>query len=143
MARQQQFVSCPFCGDPVPGPFPGPGEFIHCTYCQEMFVFGAQSVSTALIEFHEPERRWTIVPIHSEMDIQATRLLELCTQSAPGCIVHVTPVGPDSFRVKVKDGENTLIDSDSVFYTHEIAEKSDNDLWSLLETVSQQRIKRL
>jgi hypothetical protein len=43
---------------------------------------------------------------------------------------------PDSFRVKVKDDKNILIDSDVAFYTHELAAKSDNDLLELLEDVS-------
>src|SRR5579859_5512234 len=25
-----------------------------------------------------------------------------CSQSAPGCIVHILPVGPDSFRLRVR-----------------------------------------
>jgi hypothetical protein len=33
-----------------------------------------------------------------------------------------------------------LIDSDPAFYTHELATKSDNDLWKVLEIVSNRRI---
>jgi hypothetical protein len=107
-----------------------------------MFAFDAHSVETALIEYHAPEGRWMLIPIHSEMDVQARRILEFCALSIPGCIVRIMPVGPDSFRVKVKDDKNILIDSDLPFYTHELAAKSDNDLWKLLEEVSNQRIRR-
>jgi DNA-binding NarL/FixJ family response regulator len=142
MPRQQEYVLCPSCGDPVPGPFPCSGEFIQCGHCQETFPFDAQAVETALIEYHELEGRWTVVPIHSEMDAQVARILDFCTQSAPGCIVHIMPVGPDSFRVRVKDRGNILIDLDLAFFTHELAAKSDDDLWKLLENVSNRRIRR-
>ena len=107
-----------------------------------MFPFDAQGVETALIEYHAPEGRWMVVPIHSEMDVQATRILDFCTRAAPCCIVHVMPLGPDSFKVKVKDEGDTLIDTEHTLYTHELAAKSDEELWNLLETVSNQRIKR-
>lgn len=142
MPQQRRYVLCPSCGDPVPGPFPRSGEFIHCTHCQNMFAFEAQAVETALIEYHAPEGRWMVVPIHSEMDVQATRILDFCTQAAPGCIVHVMPLGPDSFKVKVKDEGNMLIDTEQTLYTHELAARSDEELWNLLETISKQRIKR-
>jgi hypothetical protein len=142
MPRRRQHVVCPSCGDPVPGLFPRSGEFIHCTHCQEMFPFDTQGVETALIEYHAPEGRWMVIPIHSEMDVQARRILEFCSLSVPGCIVHIMPVGPDSFRVKVKDDENILIDSDRALFTHELAAKSDDELWKLLEAVSNQLIKR-
>lgn len=142
MARRQQFVFCPSCGDPVPGPFPRTGEFVECSYCKDTFPFDAQSARTALIEYHEPERRWAIVPIHSEMDAQVERLLLFCSQAVPGCTVHITPVGPDSFRMKVKDEETVLIEYDLAFYTHELVQKSDEELWKLLEDVSQQRIRQ-
>jgi hypothetical protein len=83
-----------------------------------------------------------VVPIRIEMDVQATRILDFCTQAAPGCIVHVMPLGPDNFKVKVKDEGNTLVDTEQTLYTREPAAKSDEELWKLLETVSNQRIKR-
>ena len=88
MSRQQECVYCPNCGDPVPGPFPRTGEFLECSYCRDTFPFDVQSVRTALLEYHEPERRWVIVPIHGEMDAQAARILDFCTQAALGCIVQ-------------------------------------------------------
>jgi hypothetical protein len=141
MPRQRKCVLCSSCGDPVPGAFPRSGEFIHSTHCQEMFPFDAQVGKAALIKYHAPEGRWMIVPIHIEMDAQAARILAFCNQSAPGCVVHIMPGGPDSFRLKVKDDENILTDSDLAFYTHEIA-KSNNELWKLLEKVSNQRLRR-
>lgn len=96
-----------------------------------------------MLEYRAPETRWTIVPIHTEMDIQATRISDLCTQAVPGCIVHVMPLGPDSFEVKVKDEENVLIGAKRPLYTHELAEKTDDELWALLEVLSNQRIKRM
>jgi hypothetical protein len=83
------------------------------------------------------------VPIHSEIDIQAARILELCTQSVPSCIVQVMPVGPDSFKLNVKDGKNVLLESDLPLCAHELATKSDDELWKLLEKVSRQRIKTI
>jgi hypothetical protein len=142
MPRQQEFVLCPSCGDPVPGPFPRSGEFVQCAHCQETFPFDAQAVEAALVEYHEREGRWTVVPIHTEMDAQAARILDSCNQSAPGCIVRIMPIGPDSFRLKVKDGKNLLIDADLAFYTHELAATSDNELWKLLEKVPNQQIRR-
>jgi hypothetical protein len=93
------------------------------------------------LEYHEAEQRWMVVPIHTEMDVQTGRILDLCSRLAPGYIVHIMPVGPDSFRLRVKDGENVLIDSDVAFYTHELAANSDDELRILLEKVSHQRIK--
>ena len=142
MPRQQQYVFCPFCNDPVPEPFPGTGEFLECSYCNQTFPFEAQAVQTALLEYHEAERRWMVVPIHTEMDAQTARILHFCSQSAPGCIVHILPVGPDSFRLRVKDGEHLLIDSEAALYTHELAAKSDEELWTLLEKASHRQIKR-
>lgn len=142
MPRQQQYVFCPFCNDPVPGPFPRSGEFLECSYCRQAFPFEPQAVQRALIEYHEPELRWMFVPIHSEMDTQTARILDFCSQSAPGCIVHIMPLGPDSLRLRVNDAEKVLIDSDLVLYTHELAATSDDELWKLLERMSQQRIKR-
>jgi hypothetical protein len=138
--RQQQYVFCPFCNDPVPGPFTGLREFLECSYCTQTFPFDAQAVQTALIGYHETERRWVVVPIHTEMDAQTARILDFCNQSAPGCIVHITPLGPDSFTLKVKDGDDVLVASDVALYTHEVAAKSDEDLWKLLEKLSDQRI---
>lgn len=80
------------------------------------------------------------MPIHTEMDAQTARIIDFCNQSAPGCIVHITPLGPDSFTLKVKNGDDVLAASDVTFYTHEVAEKSDEDLWKLLEKLSNQRI---
>jgi hypothetical protein len=134
-------VFCPFCNDPVPGPFPGSGEFLECSYCQQTFPFEPKATQTALLEYHEAEQRWMVVPIHTEMDVQTGRILDLCSRLAPGYIVHIMPVGPDSFRLRVKDGENVLIDSDVAFYTHELAANSDDELRILLEKVSHQRIK--
>ena len=142
MPRQQQYVLCPFCNDPVPGPFPGSGEFLQCSYCKQTFPFEPQALEAALLEYHEPERRWMLVPIHTQMDAQTARILDFCNQSAPGCIVHIMPVGPDSFRLRVKDGGDVLIESDVALYAHELAVKSDDELWKLLENVSRQRIKR-
>lgn len=142
MPRQQQYVLCPSCSDPVPGPFPRAGEFIQCTHCQETFPFDPEAVDAALIEFHELEGRCTVVPIHNETDAQAARILDFCNQSAPGCIVHIRPIGPDSFTLKVKDGENVLMDSDVCLYAHELAAKSDDELWTLLENISNKRIRR-
>ena len=141
MPRQRQYVFCPFCNDPVPGPFPGSGELLECSYCQQTFPFEPKAAQTALLEYHEAEQRWMVVPIHTEMDVQTGRILDLCSRLAPGCIVHIMPVGPDSFRLRVKDGENVLIDSDVAFYTHELAANSDDELRILLEKVSHQRIK--
>lgn len=84
---------------------------------------------------------WTLTAV-TEMDAQTARILDFCNQSAPECIVHVMPVGPDSFRLRVKDGGDVLIDSDVALYTPDLAAKSDDDLWELLENVSRQRIKR-
>ena len=142
MPRQQQYVFCPFCNDPVPEPFPGTGDFLECSYCNQTFPFEVQAVQTALLEYHEAERRWMVVPIHTEMDAQTARILHFCSQSAPGCIVHIMPVGPDSFRLRVKDSGNVLIDSVAALYTYELAAQSDDELWALLEEVSHQRIKR-
>ena len=142
MARQQQYVLCPSCGDPVVGPFPRPGEFIECTHCHDTFPCDPQAVETALVTYEECEKRWRVAPIRSEMDAQVARILDLCSQAVPSCIVHIMPVGPDSFRVKVKDGENVLIGFDLAFYTHELAAKSDEELWKLFEDVSQQRIRQ-
>ena len=102
MPRQQRYVFCPFCNDPVPGPLPGAGEFLECGYGNQTFPFEPQAVQIALLEYHEAERRWMVVPIHTEMDAQTARILHFCGQSAPGCIVHILPVGPDSFRLRVR-----------------------------------------
>lgn len=142
MPCQQQYVFCPFCNDPVPGPFSRSGEFLECSYCKHSFPFEPDAVQTALLEYHETERRWLVVPIHTEMDAQTARILEFCNQSAPGCIVHIMPVGPDSFRLRVKDSGNVMIDSVAALYTHELAAQSDDELWALLEKVSHHRIKR-
>ena len=142
MPRQQQYVLCPFCNDPVPEPFPRAGGFLKCSYCKQAFPFDSQAVQTALIEYHEPELRWMVVPIYVEMDAQTARILDFCNQSVPGCIVHIMPIGPDSFRLRVNDADDVLIDSDVVLYTHEVAAKSDDELWNLLEQVSEQRIKQ-
>lgn len=142
MPRQQQYVLCPSCADPVPGPFPRAGEFIQCTYCQDTFPFNTEAVDAALLQYHELEGRWTVVPIHSEMDAQAARILDLCSRSAPDCIVHIRPIGPDTFTLKVKDCENVIIDSDLCLYAHELAAMSDDELWRLLERLSDNRIGR-
>ncbi len=142
MPRPHEYIRCPSCGDPVPGPFPRSGEFIQCTYCQDTFPFDAQAVATALIDYDQREARWRIVPIQREMDMQAARILEFCTQAAPGCLVQITPVGPDSFILKVKQGADLLIDADLALHAHELAAKSDDDLWELLENMSDQRIRK-
>lgn len=103
VARQQQYVLCPSCGDPVVGPFPRPGEFIECTHCHDTFPCDPQAVETALVTYEEREKRWRVAPIRSEMDTQVARILDLCSQAVPSCIVHVMPVGPDSFRVPYRD----------------------------------------
>jgi hypothetical protein len=105
MPRRRQHVLCPSCGDPVPGPFPRSGECIHCTHRQEMFPFHTKGVETAPIEYHASEGCWMVILIHSEMDGQARRILDCCTLSVPGCIVHIMPIGPDSFKFRAKDGE--------------------------------------
>ena len=109
---------------------------------QSNFSVRAASLQTVLLEYHEAERRWMVVPIHTEMDAQTGRILHFFSQSAPGCIVHILPVGPDSFRLRVKDGENVLIDSEAPLYTHELAAKSDEELWTLPEKASHRQIKR-
>ncbi len=111
-------------------------------HCQETFPFDAQAVESALLEYHEREDRWTVVPIHREVDVQGARILELCSKSAPGCLVHVIPVGPDSFRLKVKDGQKILVDSDLLLYAQELVAKSDDELWDLLESISRKQIRR-
>jgi hypothetical protein len=143
VARQQQFVLCPFCGDPVPGPFPRPGELIHCTYCQQMFAFDGRAVKAAFIEYRAPEARWKVVALQTEMHAQATRILDFCTRAAPGCMVQVTPVGPDSFQLRVTDEGSVLVAAEQNLLTHELASKSDEQLWELLESISQQGIKRV
>lgn len=142
MPRQQQYVSCPSCDDPVPGPFPGSGEVLECSYCKHLFPFDQDALQTALLEYDDAEQRWLVLPIHTEMDAQTVRILTFCTQAAPGCTVHIMPVGPDSFRLRVKDREIVLIDSDAVLYTHELAAQSDDELWTLLEKLSHQQIER-
>lgn len=116
------------------------GNFWNVSYCTQTFPLDAQAVQTALIEYHETERRWVVVPMHTEMGAQTARILDFCNQSAPGCIVLITPLGPDSFTLKVKDGDDVLVASDVALYTHEVAAKSDEDLWKLLEKLSNQRI---
>ena len=115
---------------------------MECSYWKQAFPFEPDAVQTALLEYHEAERRWMVVPIHTEMDAQTARILDFCSQSAPGCIVHIMPVGPDSFTLRVNNGGTVLIDSDATLYTLELAAQSDDALWTLLEKVSHQRIKR-
>ena len=142
MPHQQQYVLCPSCGDPVPGPFPQAGEFVQCPHCRETFPFDTDAVEAALIEYQELDGRWTVVPVHREIDSQAARILNFCHQSVPDCIVHIRPIGSDSFTLKVRDCEGALIDSDLCLHAHELAAMSDDELWKLLRTVSNNRVRR-
>ena len=57
-SSQQQYVFCPFCGDPVPGPFPRSGEFVACGHCYSEFPFDDQVMQSGVLEYNKEAKRW-------------------------------------------------------------------------------------
>ena len=57
-SSQKRYVFCPFCGDPVPGPFPRSGEFVACGHCYSEFPFDDQVMQSGVLEYNKEAKRW-------------------------------------------------------------------------------------
>ena len=55
---EKRYVFCPFCSDPVPGPFPRCGEFVACGHCYSEFPFDDQVMQSGLLGYDEEGKRW-------------------------------------------------------------------------------------
>ena len=95
-------------------------------------------------EITDAGRKWldTNKNAMSVLNLQL-RLAELCRQSAADCDVKVaaSPV-PGHFRLKVTDGGIAVLNPDSDIPVAEWSAKSDEQLWDLLEALSNSRIRR-
>lgn len=95
-------------------------------------------------EITDDGRKWLGTTNNAMSALQLhVRLAGLCQKSAPNCEAKIAPSSvPDHFRLKVTDGDVVILSPDFDIPINQWSAKSEEELWDLLESISNRRIRR-